>query len=79
MAFTSGLANAGSDASHAVEVQLKSGQVRHLWLYDRPGNDHDMQKNKGDLWKINFRNFRFSNSCIRLPEIRGVAIIEKKR
>ena len=54
MAFTSGVANAGSDAGHTVEIQA-SGVVRNLQLYDRPGND--MLSHKGDLWKIFFLIF----------------------
>ena len=63
MAFTSGISNAGSDTSHTVEVQA-SGHVRNLRLYDRPGND--MLEHKGDLWKINFSDFHFTDQCIRI-------------
>ena len=73
MAFTSGIRNAGSDAGHTVEV-LASGHVRNVRLYDRPGND--MLAHKGDLWKINFSDFHFTDSCIRIDEIRRVSIIE---
>ncbi len=73
MAFTSGIRNAGSDAGHAVEVQA-CGQVQKLPLYNRPGND--MLPNKGDLWKINFGDFRFTSGCITLEGIQRVSIIE---
>ena len=74
MAFTSGVSNAGSDNHHTVEIQA-SGEVRNLRMYDRPGND--MLSHKGDLWKINFSDFHFADSCIRIPEIRRVSIIER--
>ena len=73
MAFTSDVSSGGSDTSHTVEVQT-SGQVRNLRLYNRPGDD--MLAHKGDLWKINFSDFHFPNSCIRINEIRRVAILE---
>ena len=73
MAFTSGVDDAGSDTSHIIEVQT-IGQVRNLVLYDRPGDD--MQKNKGDLWKIDFSDFHFTDGCITIGEISGVSIVE---
>ncbi|MCG8623624.1 MAG: hypothetical protein MJE68_16730 [Proteobacteria bacterium] len=73
MAFTSGVDDAGSDTSHIIEVQT-IGQVRNLVLYDRPGDD--MQKNKGDLWKINFSDFSFTDGCITIGEISGASIVE---
>ena len=73
MAFTSGVDDAGSDTSHIIEVQT-IGQVRNLVLYDRPGDD--MQKNKGDLWKINFSDFGFTDGCITIDEISGASIVE---
>ena len=73
MAFTSGINNAGSDTHHTVEVQA-SGHVRNLRLYNRPGND--MLEHKGDLWKINFSDFHFTDQCIRIEEIRRVSILE---
>ena len=73
MAFTSGIDDAGSDTSHIIEVQT-IGQVRNLVLYDRPGDD--MQKNKGDLWKIDFSDFHFTDGCITIDEISGVSIVE---
>ena len=73
MAFTSDVPAGGSDAGHTVEVQA-SGEVRNLQLYDRPGDD--MLTHKGDLWKINFSDFRFGDQCISLEEIQRVSIIE---
>ena len=73
MAFTSGVDDAGSDTSHIIQVQT-IGQVRNLVLYDRPGDD--MQKNKGDLWKIDFSDFHFTDGCITIDEISGVSIVE---
>ena len=73
MAFTSGEDKADSDTSHIIEVQT-IGQVRNLVLYDRPGDD--MQKNKGDLWKINFSDFDFTDGCITIGKISGASIIK---
>ena len=73
MAATSGILNAGSDTHHTVEVQT-IGYVRNLRLYNRPGND--MLEHKGDLWKINFADFHFPDTCITIGEIRRVSILE---
>jgi hypothetical protein len=73
MAFTSGIDNAGSDTSHIIEVQADA-QVRSLVLHDRPGDD--MQENKGDLWKIDFSDFQFTDGCITIGEISGASIVE---
>ena len=73
MAFTSGHANSGSHTSHSVEIRAND-QVKHLVLYDRPGND--MLSHKGDLWKINIADFHFSDSCITINEIQNVYIVE---
>lgn len=35
-----------------------------------------MLANKGDLWKIHFPEFHFTDTCIRISEIRQVSIIE---
>lgn len=35
-----------------------------------------MQKNKGDLWKINFSDFGFTDGCITIGEISGASIVE---
>ena len=35
-----------------------------------------MQKNKGDLWKIDFSDFGFTDGCITIGEISGVSIVE---
>lgn len=74
MAFTSGRDHAGSDDGHSVQIQLKNSDIQHVRLYDRPGDD--MQKNKGDLWKIDFSKFGFSDSCIKKSKIKSVAITE---
>ena len=73
LAFTSGVRHGGSDRSHGVKIILSGGRSRLLRLYDRPGND--MLSNKGDLWKINFSNFRFGDRCITLKEIKGAIIV----
>ena len=73
MAFTSDLDAAESDTSHSIQIQ-SNGVVRTLSLYDRPGDD--FVANKGDIWDIGFSSFGFSDSCIRIPEIDRVSIVE---
>lgn len=76
MAFTSGIINAqtgGAAAAHAIEI-LAGGNVRHLRLFDRPGEDQQLLK--GDLWKFNFTSFHFPDSCIKIKDIQKVYIIE---
>ena len=75
MAFTSGLKSAGSDNGHDVELHVK-GLVRHLALYNRPGDDY--KQNKGDLWKIDLDDFNFPTrfTCIKITDIEDVYIVE---
>ena len=72
MAFTSGRDHAGPDDGHSVQIPLKSGEIRHVQLYDRPGDD--MRKNKGDQWKVSFSSFGFS--CVKTGQIANVAIMK---
>lgn len=73
IAFTSGVSGGVSDTSHGVQLQ-SNGYVRTASLYNRPGDD--FYPNKGDLWSINFSSFGFSDSCITIPEIQRVSIVE---
>ena len=72
MAFTSNEPDAGADSPHSVEVVI-NGEVQNMRLYDLPGDD--FLQNKGDLWKINFSNFGFSDTCITIEEIDRVSIV----
>ena len=74
MAFTSGVGDAGSDGGHAVELYTTSG-TRSVRLYDRYGDDY--LSHKGDLWKIPISDFHFSDGCITVPEISGIAMTER--
>ena len=74
MAFTSGLNNAGSDESHAVEIRAKR-YTRHQLLYDLPGDDYNPRE--GDFWKYTMRSFSFPFSCITIEDIFGIAITER--
>ena len=74
MAFTSGLAHAGADDHHAVEITAK-GYNRHQILYDLPGNDY--YPREGDLWKYAMSSFGFPSSCITINDITGIAITER--
>jgi hypothetical protein len=73
MAFTSGLTNAGTDAGHSVQLQTRR-QTKSLRLYDRPGDD--ALENKGDVWEFPISRFRFTDSCVTIGEICGVAIVQ---
>ena len=72
MAFTTNDPNAGSDTSHSVEVEINA-EVQILKLDDLPGDDYF--PDKGDLWKIAFSRFGFSDICITIEEIDRVSII----
>ena len=64
----------GADAGHAVELRT-ARETRSVRLYDRPGDDY--LSHKGDLWKIAISNFKFTNLCITVPELQGIAITER--
>ena len=74
IAFTSDLSSAGSDDSPYVEIVLNNGEVGHIRLYDREGDDY--AENKGDLWRIPIRQFNFREGCVSTSGIRQVAIQE---
>lgn len=74
MAFTSGLGGADAEISHSIQIQLNNGVERTLPLYDRPGDD--FEANKGDIWDIHLSTFGFSDSCITIPEIQRVSVVE---
>lgn len=73
LAFTSGVGGAGSDDGHSVELRTNT-ETRSVRLYDRPGDDY--YPHKGDLWKISISDFHFNDHCIRIPELRGIALTE---
>ena len=73
MAFTSGKQNGSSKAGPSIEI-LAAGHVRHMRLYDTPGQD--MVPYKGDLWKFEFADFRFS-FCPTLANIQRLYIVER--
>ena len=73
MGFTASNDTAGSDIRHAVEVEINQ-EVQNMRLPDLPGND--ALQDKGDLWKIDFSDFGFSDTCITVEEIGRVSIVE---
>ena len=73
MAFTAGIPGAETNSHHAVEI-LANNEVRHVRFFDLPGED--MILHKGDMWKLNFTEFHFTNSCITIGDIERVYIIE---
>ena len=66
MAFTSGLASAGSDSTYQIHLRY-SGNTRVFAFYNRPGDD--LQSNKGDLWHFSL------SGCIMLSTISQVSIV----
>ena len=74
MAFT-GEGAGRSDDFHEVEIVLSSYEVRHTVLPDLPINE--MESHKGDLWKIPFAHFHFTDGCITKDEIVSIAIKER--
>ena len=72
MGFTSGLANAGSDDAHSIEVRA-SGITKRALLPDLPAKDY--MKNKGDLWIVPISRLGFVG-CIRKANIETIAIEE---
>lgn len=73
IAFTSGVPSGGADAGHSVELRTAT-ESRTVRLYNRPGDDYD--SHKGDLWKIPISSFHFTDACVTIPELRGIAITE---
>ena len=73
MAFTAGSHGSDTNAHHAVEI-LANNEVRHVRFFNLPGED--MILNKANLWKLNFTEFHFTNSCITIGDIQRVYIIE---
>ena len=73
IAFTSGVLSAGSNDGHAVELRTAT-ETRRVRLYDRPGDDYYIHK--GDLWKIPIGEFYFTDGCITVSELRGIALTE---
>ena len=72
MGFTPGNDTADSATRHAVEVKINQ-EVQNLTLPNLPGNDY--LRHKGDLWKIDFSDFGFSETCITVEEIGRVSIV----
>ena len=68
------MGNAGTVAGHAVEVR-RPRETRSVRLYDRPGDDY--LSNKGDLWKLPISDFQFTDDCITVSSLKGIAITER--
>lgn len=73
MAHTSGIASAGADAGHDVEMRV-SGQTRSVRLPNLPGDDY--LEHKGDLWKLNLRDHFGFGGCVRKGDIEYIALEE---
>ena len=76
MAFTSGIHNAGSKDSvrHAVVIEL-TGAVNKLSLLPNLPED-DYEKNKGDLWKLSFKDDFLLDDCVTKNDIKSIFIME---
>lgn len=73
LAFTSGLAYAGTDDRAFVEMRLTTGETKKIQLYDRPGDDYT--RYKGDKWSIRLSDFGFSDKCILRGDIVNLALL----
>ena len=76
MAFTSGVVSGdvGNDRDgHLVELRTFN-ETRSLELYDLPAKDYF--PHKGDMWKFLISNFGFTDRCITITELQGVALVE---
>lgn len=73
MAFTPNEPEANSGTVHSVEVEINQEEQQILTLPNLPGDDY--LEHKGDLWKLSFSDFGFSDTCITIEEISRVSII----
>ena len=73
MAYTSGIPSAGADAHHKIRLQAK-GLSSIKTLPDLPQDDY--LPHKGDLWKLNLRNFFGFTTCITINDIQQISILQ---
>lgn len=73
MAFTSGNKYAFTRNPPIVEL-LVGDKAKGMVLPDLPGET--FIANKGDLWKINFSDFGFSDMCITKGDIEQITLVE---
>ena len=78
MGFTSGVSDSGSDDLKIILIKV-DGIERTIArrLPDLPGDDY--LKNKGDLWKLSFRQFFGISGCIKVNEVKEIALINYGR
>ena len=76
MGFTSGVSDGGSDDFKIILIKV-DGIERTRRLPNLPGNDYS--KNKGDLWKLSFRQFFGISGCIKVNEVKEIALINSGR
>ena len=73
MAHTSNIRNAGADAVHKIRLQAKHLSSTRT-LTNLPGNDY--LENKGDLWKLHLKDFFGFTTCITVPDIQEISILQ---
>ena len=72
LAFTSGKTYSGSNGRHKVEVSA-AGQTRSIKLPDLPGDNY--LTNKGDLWKLSFRDDFGFTDCVTLESLDATVLV----
>ena len=72
MGFTSGVVNAGSDNSPYLFLDLINHEDGYVKFPNNPGDDY--VANKGDLFCISIKDFKFKQSCIKKSDINKVVI-----
>ena len=73
MAYTSDIPSAGADAPHKIRFQAKEWSSIKT-LPDLPQDD--FLAHKGDLWKLNLRNFFGFTTCVTMNDIQQIAILQ---
>ena len=64
--------NSGSNDRHNIEVTA-AGQIMSIQLPNLPGNDY--LTNKGDLWKLSFKDDLGFMDCVTLGDLDAIAIV----
>ena len=72
MAFTSSLPFAGSDRLHLIQLKV-NGVISEKYLPNLPRDDYE--PHKGDLWKLDLKNYFGFSGCIKTKDIEGITII----
>ena len=73
LTFTSGVRRGGSDHQHSIEVRA-AGQTKLIELPDLIGDDY--LRDKGDLWKLSFKDDLGFTDCVTLRNLDYITIVD---